>query len=256
MHERDLLVPTPDGAMPVFAAIPQDVPAAPGVLIYLDVFGPREELRDIARRFSSCGYVALLPQLFHRLGSPVFAPIKRPDEPLDAAAVRANGATTLHMSEVDTRAILDFAATGGLGVAVESWGAIGYCMGGRHALCAAVAWPLQVRAALSVHGGRLVDGSDNSPHRLLERATVPLHLAFARDDVTCPEPHQKLLTELAAASAGMVSVETLDAHHGWSFPERWCFDRCASERVWEQALTMFRKALWTAHAPRRREMGA
>ena len=238
--------------MPAFAAIPQDVSAAPGVLVYMDVFGPREELRDIARRFASCGYVAVLPQLFHRLGSPVFAPIRRPDDPLAAAAVGANDATTLAMSAVDTRAILDFAAAGGFGIALESWGAIGYCMGGRHALCAAVTYPERVRAALSVHGGRLVDASDNSPHRLLERTAVPLHLAFARDDATCPDAHQKLLADLAAATAGKVSVEYIDAHHGWSFPERWCFDRRASERVWEKALAMFRQALWTAHAPLRR----
>ena len=251
MHERQLQVPTPDGAMPVFAAIPQDVSAAPGVLVYMDVFGPREELRDIARRFASCGYVAVLPQLFHRLGGPVFAPIRRADDPLEAAAVRANDATTLAMSALDTRAILDFAAAGGFGIAVESWGAIGYCMGGRHALGAAVSHPERVRAALSVHGGRLVDASESSPHLLLERAAVPLHLAFARDDATCPQAHQELLAQLAAASAGRVSVEYHEAHHGWSFPERWCFDRHASERVWERALAMFRQALWTTHAPRR-----
>ena len=67
MKEISLRIPTSDGAMPVFAAMPQDVALAPGVLIYMDVFGPREELDDIARRFASAGYLAVVPQLFHRL---------------------------------------------------------------------------------------------------------------------------------------------------------------------------------------------
>lgn len=250
MNELALVIPTSDGEMPVFAAVPQDVACAPGVLVYMDVFGPREELRDIARRFASCGYVAVLPQLFHRLGSPVFAPTNRADEVLDDAAVQANNATSMQMSAEDTRAIIEFAATGALGTRLGLWGAIGYCMGGRHALGAATTHPQTVRAALSVHGGRLVDGSATSPHHLINRGTVPLHLAFARDDATCPPDHQKLIEQLAARTAGRVTVEHLDAEHGWSFPDRWCFDRSASERVWERALALFRSTLWTRHRPR------
>ena len=94
MKEISLRIPTSDGAMPVFAAMPQDVALAPGVLIYMDVFGPREELDDIARRFASAGYLAVVPQLFHRLGSPVFAPANRQDQAMDPAAARANQATS------------------------------------------------------------------------------------------------------------------------------------------------------------------
>lgn len=251
MKELDAAVRTPAGEMPIFAAVPQDVECAPGVLIYMDVFGPREELRDIARRFASCGYAAVLPNLFYRLGSPTFTPIQHPDDGVQVEANRANDATSLEMSAADTQAVVDFAQAGGLGLETRLWGAIGYCMGGRHALSAAVANPKYVRAGVSVHGGRLVDGSADSPHRFVERTTVPLHLMFAHDDPTCPEAHQRLLEDIARRRADTVTVERVDAHHGWSFPERWCFDRPASERVWEVALSMFRATLWTPHEPRR-----
>lgn len=252
MKELSLLIPTPDGEMPVFAAIPQNVACAPGVLVYMDVFGPREELRDIARRFASCGYLAVLPHLFHRLGSPVFTPTNRADDVLADAVVRANDVTSLQGSAMDTRAIIDFAAAGGFGIRTRLWGTIGYCMGGRHALSAAATHPKQVRAAVSAHGGRMIDGTTASPHHLIARSTVPLHFAFAKDDATCPPDHQHIIEQLAARTAGRVTVEHLDAAHGWSFPDRWCFDRSASERVWEQALAMFRATLWTQHAPRLR----
>ena len=102
VKDLSLLIPTPDGEMPVFAAVPQDVACAPGVLVYMDVFGPREGLRDIARRFASCVYLAVLPHLFHRLGSPVFAPTNRADDVLAEAVVRANDATSLQGSAMDT----------------------------------------------------------------------------------------------------------------------------------------------------------
>ena len=38
------------------------------VLFYMDAPGIREELRDMARRLASVGWVVLLPYLFHRAG--------------------------------------------------------------------------------------------------------------------------------------------------------------------------------------------
>lgn len=251
MKEISLEVPTSDGAMPVFAAMPQGVSLAPGVLIYMDVFGPRAELHEIARSFASSGYLAVVPQLFHRLGSPVFAPANCKDEAVDPAAAHANEATSMQMSGADTAALIRFAGGGGFGIATGLWGAIGYCMGGRHAIASATEHPRHIRAALSVHGGRLVDGGDNSPHRMIGRSTVPLFYFFAKDDPTCPPEHRQLIAQAAAATDGQVQVEQLNAHHGWTFPTRWCHDKQASERVWEQALAMFRTTLWTAHRPRR-----
>ena len=243
MRELTLVIPTADGGIPAFAAVPQDTAIAPGVLIFMDIFGPREELRDIARRFASCGYAAVLPNLFHRVGSPEFAPANAPQDPVPSSAVQANDATTLQMTSADSRAIIDFAGSGGLGLPTALFGAIGYCMGGRHAIAAALAHPAQIRAALCIHGGRLVDAPGAAIDGLIGHTTVPLHFAFAREDPTCPPHHQSVIERAAAAANGLVTIEHIDALHGWSFPDRWCFDVRASERVWETALAMFRSAL-------------
>jgi len=47
MQERGLCVSPPDGALPAFAAMPQDVVAEPGVMVYMDVFGPRDEFATL-----------------------------------------------------------------------------------------------------------------------------------------------------------------------------------------------------------------
>lgn len=237
--------------MPVFVAMPTRSGVLPAVLVYMDVFGFREELYDIARRFATCGYLAVLPDLFHRLGSPRFEPANTEGAPVPAAAQAANDTTTLEMSSDDARAVFRHAQAGEFGVQVGLWGVIGYCMGGRHAIATAVSHPAEVRAALSIHGGRMVagDGAGASPHLLLRRSLVPMYIACATDDRTCPPQHQAILASEARANAALVTVECMDALHGWTFPQRWCFNRVAADRVWATSLSMFRSALWTPHQP-------
>jgi carboxymethylenebutenolidase len=249
MKESNVEIRCGDGTMPAFVSVPEGVASCPGIIVYMDVFGPREELYDICRHFTACGYAAILPQLFYRLGSPVFAPANRRSDAVDPLAQEANAATTIDMTMRDVTAIVDFLDRGGVGIPVGRLGTIGYCMGGRHALAAAVAAPQAIAAAVSAHGGRLVTDAADSPHLLLERIQVETYLAFAHDDETCPEPHQQLLERTAAAVGSHIRCERLAAHHGWSFVERWCFDRKASDRVWEHSLQMFRRTLWTPHEP-------
>ena len=56
MHEKIIEIPTADGRMETFITHPEaDGPFAP-VLIYMDVWGVREELYDIARRVGTVGH--------------------------------------------------------------------------------------------------------------------------------------------------------------------------------------------------------
>ena len=32
-------------------------------------------------------------------------------------------------------------------------------------------------------------------------------------------------------------------HHGFAFPQRWCFDRAAAERHWERLIALYRRRL-------------
>src|SRR5499427_3249851 len=67
MIEQTLDIATQDGAMETFSVRP-DRAAHPPVLFLMDAPGIREELRDMARRLASVGYVVLLPNLYYRAG--------------------------------------------------------------------------------------------------------------------------------------------------------------------------------------------
>jgi carboxymethylenebutenolidase len=241
MPERHVDIATPDGAMPAFMAVPEGAAPCPVVFIYMDVFGPREELNDICRRFAAAGHAAIIPHLFHRLGSPVFAPVNRREDKMEPEAHAANMATTLEHSTIDTKAMIDAVDGGLLGVNAASFGAIGYCMGGRHALAAATAYPDRIGAGLSVHGGQLVRTTNDSAHLLISRLNVPFFFAFAKNDVTCPDEHQELVRQEAARTGDHVVCQQFAAHHGWSFPDRWCHDHETSEAIYRKALQMFSK---------------
>jgi carboxymethylenebutenolidase len=85
-----------------------------------------------------------------------------------------------------------------------------------------------VVAAACLHGGRMVTEGADSPHRLIRSCPGPLYIAMARDDETCPEAHQRLLESEARAAGPRVAIERIDALHGWTFPERYCYNPAAA----------------------------
>src|SRR5436853_6969752 len=69
MIEQDVFVQTKYGRQASFAACPDGSGAFPGVILYMDAPGIREELRNMARRIANHGYFCLLPDLYYRLGT-------------------------------------------------------------------------------------------------------------------------------------------------------------------------------------------
>ena len=69
MIEQEAWVQTKYGRQPAFAACPDRPGAFPGVILYMDAPGIREELRNMARRIAKNGYFCLLPDLYYRLGA-------------------------------------------------------------------------------------------------------------------------------------------------------------------------------------------
>ena len=218
----------PEGVIPVRVFTPERPRG--GLIVYMDALGVRPELAGMCLEWAAHGYTTFLPDLFWRLGRLSFAFPADPHGSLDPAMVAANDATSVAMSVADTRAVLDRFGGAGPGQ-VERFATVGYCMGARHALAAAAAWPDRVRFAACLHGGRMVWDGPDSPHLLIPRVEGRLYLAFATDDDTCPDSHQQLLRDTLAASGVRGEAELFAARHGWMFPERFSFDPAAASRV-------------------------
>lgn len=242
MIERDIDIATADGRMPCFVVHPDEGGPFPVVLVYMDALGIREELRDMARRFASAGYYTMLANLYYRDGGPSFDPSVLATGTLDPRMMALNDALSMAMTAGDTKAMLDFAARDANAGARAA--AVGYCMGGRHALAAAAACPDRIGAYASLHGGRLVNAGADSPHLLIARTNAESYFGWAEDDPVAPLAHADALEAALVARGLPYRIEHhKGAEHGFTFPERYCYQKQAAERVWSRLFALFLRNL-------------
>ena len=68
MQERFVLIETPSGRMETLVTHPEQDGPFPPVIIYMDIWGVREELFEIARRVGTVGYYCMVPDFYYRQG--------------------------------------------------------------------------------------------------------------------------------------------------------------------------------------------
>ena len=64
----EVKVPTKDGEMPAYRAMPADGGPFPTVLVVQEIFGVHEHIKDVCRRLAKAGYIAIAPELYARQG--------------------------------------------------------------------------------------------------------------------------------------------------------------------------------------------
>src|SRR5947209_3259062 len=123
-------------------------------------------------------------------------------------------------------------------------GCHGYCMSGPYALAAAARYPDCIAAAASFYGTWLVSEAEESPHRSLGQVKGELYIACAEHDNLAPLPMVEALQSLFKQSGAAGELELYPGvHHGFAFPQRWCYDKQAAERHWERLLALYRRRL-------------
>lgn len=216
---------------------------APGVILYMDAFGPRPALWAMADRLASNGYVVLVPDLFYRFGSygPYDARIAFSEEKTRAELMGMLGGTSQDMTRRDTGAFLRVLDEAGAGRRV---GAVGYCMGGARALNAAAAYPDRIAAAASFHGGHLASDAHDSPHRHASTIRGRVYVGSAGVDQSFPpEQAARLAEALRAAEVDHAIENYVGMRHGWCMPDHGVFDAAGAERHWKRLLTFFDETL-------------
>jgi carboxymethylenebutenolidase len=244
MIEKQIDIPTADGAMTTFVCHPERGGPHPAVLFYMDAPAIREELRDMARRLASAGYYVVLPNLYYRAGVMELGSFSREeDAPVRARMMELMNSLTIPMIMADTDALIayidaDPAASGG------PMGAVGYCMSGQFAISAAARYPGRIAAAASIYGVRLVTDHADSPHLTAKNAKAELYFGCAEVDHWAPLEMVETLRGALAADGADAEVEIYaGAQHGFAFPQRAAYDKAAAERHWERLLALFGRRL-------------
>jgi carboxymethylenebutenolidase len=240
MIEQTLDIATKDGAMETFVVHPERGGPHPAVFLMMDAPGIREELRMMARRLATVGYYVLLPNLYYRAGRDTkYGPDVLTHGSVEHVRMRA--VRTKMMDDV--AAMLDFCA-GQEAAKNGPVGLHGYCMSGPYALAAAARYPERVAAAASFYGTWLVNDAEESPHLNLAKIAGEAYIACAEHDELAPLPMVEELKTLFHRAGTKGEVEMYrGVHHGFAFPERWCYDVPAAERHWERLIALYRRTL-------------
>jgi carboxymethylenebutenolidase len=226
------VVTTHDGGrMPAFVARPSSG-RGPGVVVLHEIFGVTGYLRRRARDLAQSGYVALVPELFWRLGSNIeltedtpeglqqaFGYLQRLDEP---QAVDDAAAALEHLRSMpETRG---------------KAGVLGFCMGGRLAYMLAAASDPDV--VVSYYGSGIGNQLQEAP-----RIGCPIAFHFGDADQYLPvEEANRIRAALSSHPNTQVHMHA-GAGHAFDNPSPMFHHRGASDEAWPQTLAYLQRHL-------------
>jgi len=224
-----------DRKIPGYLARPAAKGRHPTVLVYSEVFGVHEWVKDICRRLAHAGYVALAPDFFVRHGDPSklsdFDQIRKIVAQASDAQVASDTAAALKFLKAE--AYVDPAKLG----------VVGFCWGGGKAWLAAERFA-EVKAAVAWYGplkaNPLAPGAV-APFQLVKDLHAPVLGLYGGKDQGIPAAD---IAEMRAAlkanrKAGSQIVVYPKAQHGFLADYRPSYDPAASQDGWKRMLAFF-----------------
>ncbi|MCG6858290.1 MAG: dienelactone hydrolase family protein [Salaquimonas sp.] len=243
MAKQAIEIKTQDGVAKAGLFLPSGAPRA-GVILFMDIHGPRPALDQMAERLTSEGYGVLVPDLFYRFGDyEQFDPKTAMMEEASRKVLFGRlGGTSQDMTIRDTGAFLD--ALGEHGVTGKA-AIVGYCMGGPRALNAAAGHADRIAAAASFHGGNLASDAPDSPHRTAaSMKNMRIYVGAAGVDGSFPPEQAGVLAQaLREAEVDHIIENYVGMEHGWCVPDNRVHNPAGAERHWRRLITFFDEAL-------------
>jgi carboxymethylenebutenolidase len=249
----DVEIKTPAGLCDAALVHPQGRGRWPAAILFVDAFGLRPAMKDMAKRLAQDGYTVLVPNPYYRSAkAPGLAPgfsFSNPDDRQKLAALRAP--LTAEAVTQDAMAYMAFIdSQPGVNTRAQA-GVFGYCMGGPMTLRAAAAMPERIGGGASFHGGGLVTDKPDSPHLLVPKIKAQYYFGVAaNDDAGDPEAKAKLREAFDAAGL-KAKIEVYDGClHGWCVkdmplsPEgKQIYNEAQAERAWNELIALYKRAV-------------
>ncbi|HEX4150966.1 MAG TPA: dienelactone hydrolase family protein [Steroidobacteraceae bacterium] len=251
--DRDVQVSTPSGTCDAALVHPRGDGRWPAAILFVDAFGLRPVMRDMAKRLARDGYVVLVPNPYYRStkapGLPAGFDFGNPADRQKLAELRAPlTADAVAQDAIAYTAFLDAHAPIKKSAKM---GVFGYCMGGPMTLRAAAALPERIGAGASFHGGGLVSDKSDSPHLLVPRMKAKYYIAIAaNDDASDPQAKTKLRQAFDDAHLP-AKIEVYDGcMHGWCVKDmphapdgKPIYNEAQAERAWNDLVVLFKGAV-------------
>jgi carboxymethylenebutenolidase len=226
--------PAADRAIPGYLARPEGKGRHATILVYSEVFGVHEWVRDICRRLAHAGYAALAPDFFVRHGDPSkltdFGEIGKIVAQASDEQVTGDTAAALKWLEAQP-----FADRGRMGVT-------GFCWGGAK-VWLAVARFADFKAGVAWYGP--IKGSPRFPAPpaidLVKQLHAPVLGLYGGQDQGIPQADVEAM-RAALKAAGQTQSQIVvfpDAQHGFAADYRPSYDPTAAADGWKRMLAFF-----------------
>lgn len=248
MIRRQFDLKTDDGVCDAFVSYPEEHGRYPAVLFYMDGYGPRPYLYEMAEKLATRGYYVFLPNLLYqaRRAPVIDAEFPITNETLARAREQLMAVFGKHDPDDNLRDTDHFMKFLDQQKQVKSgpMGATGYCMGGGLALRTAARFPARIAAAASFHGGRLATDAPNSPHLELGKIKAELYIAHADKDQSMPPEQIERLRQALDASGLRYKAELYEgAAHGFTMADLPAYNKISLERHWTSLFDLFQRRL-------------
>ncbi len=231
----EVKVPTKDGQMPAYRAMPVTGGPFHIVLVVQEIFGVHEHIKDLCRRLAKAGYLAVAPELYARQGD--VSQLKDVQEILTTVVSKVPDAQV--MSDLD--AAVEWA--GGTGTADTNRLAVtGFCWGGRITWLYCAHNP-HVKAGVAWYG-RLVGQTSallpKNPIDLAPSLKVPVLGLYGGTDQGIPvQSVDEMRAALSRGTSGSELTVYQDAPHGFNADYRASYRKEAAEDGWMRMLAWF-----------------
>jgi len=226
------------GNMPVYFARPANVTNPPVILVFMEIFGLHEWVKDVTRRVGHLGAFAVAPNYYFRYETNGVDLTKFDDMQKLFPIVNAKSDTELF---ADLDATVAWAKS--QGGDTSRLGIIGFCRGGRNVWHYSTHNP-NLKAGVAFYG-TLIDKNDAAPKSSIDLAPEVkepvLGLYGEADTGITPDQVNKMEAALKAAGKTAEFHEYPGAPHGFVADYRPSYRKEAAEDAWNQMAAWFKK---------------
>ena len=230
-------IPTADGDLPGYRAMPEGTGPFPIVLVVEEIFGVHEYIKDICRRFAKLGYCAVAPELYARLGDLS----KMTDAQVIVRDVISKAPDATLLSDLDSTA--KWAASQSRGDAARL-GITGFCRGGRAVWLYAAHNP-QLKAAVAWYGplgGNPTAIQPKTAAEVVGALKAPVLGLYGGADTGIPVASVEKQRDAAKAAGKTVEVVIFpDTPHGFHADYRPSYRKAQAEDGWARMLAWFKR---------------
>jgi carboxymethylenebutenolidase len=230
----EVKIPTADGEIPGYRAMPASGGPFPVVLVVQEIFGVHEHIKDICRRFAKVGYFAVAAELFARQGD-----VSKISDVKDIMPIVAEVPDAQVMSDLDATAA--WAKSTGKADSAHL-GITGFCWGGRIVWLYAAHNP-RLRAGVAWYGPLNRSSTALQPQNPLNIAaeiTAPvLGLYAGQDQGISASDIEKMREALKKARVKTQIIVYPDAQHGFNADYRPSYNPADAKAGWQRLLAWF-----------------